>query len=66
MLPFLVLALLLCLVPRMVVPFRFALPTRLRFERRFLLAVVIDVYLKLTEFQPGFRQILLKLILSRE
>lgn len=66
MLPFLVLVLLLSLVPGMVVISRFALPTQLRFSRRLLLAVMIDIYLKLTEFQPGFRQTLLKLVLSRE
>ena len=66
MLLFPVLVLLLCLVWRAVVLSRFALPARLPFGRRPLLAVVIDVYLKLTEFQPGFGQVLLKLILSRE
>jgi hypothetical protein len=30
------------------------------------LAPLIDVYLKLTEFQPGLGQVLLELILSRE
>jgi hypothetical protein len=44
----------------------FALLTRMPFWRPLLLAVVIDVYLKLTEFKPGFGQVLLKLILSRE
>lgn len=66
MLPFLVLVLLLCLVRRAVVPSRVALPARLPFGRRLLLALLIDVYLKLTEFQSGFGQVLLKLILSRE
>ena len=40
--------------------------SRLPVGQRLLPALLIDVYLKLTEFQPRLRQILLKLILSHE
>ena len=66
MLPFLLLILLRCLLLRRTVPFCFPLPTRLPLGRRHLLAVAINVYVKLTEFQSGLAQVLVKLILSSE
>lgn len=43
-----------------------AISSRLSVGQRLLPALLIDMYLKLTELQPRLSQVLLKLILSRK
>jgi hypothetical protein len=43
-----------------------AISSRLPVRQCLLPALLIDMHLKLAEFQPGLRQVVLKLILSRK
>lgn len=62
--PFSILSLSIVILRCQLLLWRPTISSRLPIGKRFLLSLLIDVDLKLTEFQPGLGQVLLELILS--